>query len=101
MNEIAKILDLERYPLDDASRTGELIQSCRLELEQNGMFNLEGLMRPAAVTTAVEELKPLMDTVSFTHSRWHNIYFEPHIDGVAEDHPALKLCETVNHTICD
>lgn len=100
MNEIAEILDLDRYPLDDTSRTPALIESCHREIEQTGMFNLEGLMRPAAVAAAAEEIRPLMDSESFTHSRWHNIYFEPRIDGVADDHPALKLCETVNHTIC-
>ena len=45
-------------------------------------------------------MKPLMTAKAFTHSRWHNIYFEPHIEGVVDDHPALEQCETVNHTIC-
>lgn len=100
MGEFADILDLDRYPLDDVARIQGLIESCQRELEQTGMFNLEGLMRPAAVEAAAEEIRPLMDSGSFTHSRWHNIYFEPHLDGISDDHPALKLCETVNHTIC-
>ena len=100
MSEIAGILDLDRYPLDDVSRIQGLVASCQRELGQTGLFNLEGLMRPAAVEAAADEIRPLMDSKSFTHSRWHNIYFEPPIDGVSDDHPALKLCETVNHTIC-
>ena len=102
MKEMAEILDLERYPLadPDCARTKTLIASCRRELDQNGMFNLHELMRADALQAAAREITPLMEKLAFTHSRWHNIYFEPHIEGVADDHPALKACETVNHTIC-
>ena len=102
MTGIGKILDLDRYPLDqpESSRTTGLIRTCRHDLEQTGMFNLIGLIRPRAVAAAAQELKPLTETAAFTHRRWHNIYFEPPIEGVADDHPALALRETVNHTIC-
>lgn len=100
--EITELLDLDRYPLHqpESAPAHALVQSCREELAQSGMFNLTGLMRSSAVQTAAAQLRPLMAAKAFTHSRWHNIYFQTHIDGVADDHPALKLCETVNHTIC-
>ncbi|MHA1528064.1 MAG: HalD/BesD family halogenase [Alphaproteobacteria bacterium] len=95
-------LDLDRYPLDrpDSARTRALAARCRADLAANGMFNLDGLLRPGAIATAVAEVKPLLDGASFTHRRRHNIYFRNDLPGLAPDHPALRLCETVNHTIC-
>ena len=95
-------LDLNRYPLDrlDSPEGQALVKGCRQALDRDGMFNLEGFVRPAAIAACAGDLKPLMDADSFTHSRWHNIYFEDEIDGLAPDHPALKRCETVNHTLC-
>ena len=99
---ITAYLDLDRYPLHQPEdpRTLAAIESCRSTLDQTGMFNLDGLMRPDAVLAAAKELKRLMAAKAFTHRRLHNIYFEPHIEGVAEDHPALAQRETVNHTLC-
>ncbi len=97
-----RLLDLERFPLDRLeSAAGEaLVARCRGELAAHGMFNLEGLVRPAALERWVAEVKPLLDTAAFTHKRSHNIYFEPEIAGLAPDHPALARLETVNHTVC-
>jgi hypothetical protein len=96
------ILDLDRYPLDKPG-TPEwhaLVARCRADLAKDGMFNLEGLVRPEALQQAIAEIRPVMDTLSFTHRRRHNIYFRKEIPGLAADHPALALCETVNHTVC-
>jgi hypothetical protein len=96
------IIDLDRYPLDKAGSAGTraLAARCQANLAAHGMFNLDGLLRPGAVTRAVAEVKPLLDSASFTHRRSHNIYFRKELPGLAPDHPALRLCETVNHTIC-
>ncbi|MFT3989659.1 2OG-Fe(II) oxygenase [Aestuariivirga sp.] len=96
------ILDLDRYPLD---RPGSpdwqaLVARCRADLKRDGMFNLEGLVKPEAIAKAIAEIMPVMDTLSFTHKRRHNIYFRKEIPGLAPDHPALHLCDTVNHTVC-
>jgi hypothetical protein len=64
------------------------------------MYNLEGFVRPEALARAVAELQPVIDTLSFTHRRRHNIYFRKEIPGLAADHPALAMTETVNHTVC-
>jgi hypothetical protein len=97
-----ELLDLDRYPLHKAvsSRRAALVDACKAELAATGMFNLEGLMRPAAIDAALVELKPLIATQAFTHRRFHNIYFKPEIDGLASDHSALRTFETVNHTVC-
>lgn len=97
-----QILDLDRYPLDRPGSPGweTLVQRCRADLMRDGMYNLEGLVRPDALTRAVAELRPVIDTLSFTHRRRHNIYFRKEIPGLAADHPALAMTETVNHTVC-
>ncbi|MCX7345185.1 MAG: 2OG-Fe(II) oxygenase, partial [Alphaproteobacteria bacterium] len=96
------ILDLDRYPLDrpGSPEWETLVQRCRADLVRDGMYNLEGLVRPEALTRAVAELRPVIDTLSFTHRRRHNIYFRKEIPGLAADHPALAMTETVNHTVC-
>jgi hypothetical protein len=96
------ILDLDRYPLDRPGTEAwqRLVATCRTDLAKDGMFNLEGLVRPEALTRAIAEIRPVMDTLSFTHRRRHNIYFRKDIPGLPADHPALALCETVNHTVC-
>jgi hypothetical protein len=96
------ILDLDRYPLDrpGTPEWQKLVERCRADLAREGMYNLVGLVKPEALETAITEIAPVMDTLSFTHRRRHNIYFRKEIPGLAADHPALALCETVNHTVC-
>lgn len=96
------ILDLDRYPLDQPGtpQWQALVDTCRADLAKDGMYNLAGFVKPEALKQAVDEIRPVMDTLSFTHKRRHNIYFKKDIPGLAADHPALALCETVNHTVC-
>jgi hypothetical protein len=97
-----KVLDLDRYPLDrpGSAEWTALVDRCRDELAREGMFNLPGLMRPEALAQAVREATPVLDNKAFTHKRSHNIYFRKEVPGLAPDHPALKLFETSNETIC-
>lgn len=96
------ILDLDRYPLDKPGSTEwfALVETCQVDLVKDGMFNLEGFVKSVALTRAVDELKPIIDTLAFVHKRSHNIYFKKEIQGLAADHPALIMTETVNHTVC-
>ena len=96
------ILDLDRYPLDQPGAPGwsALVDRCRADLARHGMFNLEGLMRPGAVRQSVGDVTPVLDANAFSHKRSHNIYFQRQVPGLAADHPALKLFETSNQTIC-
>ncbi|MGI9462713.1 MAG: HalD/BesD family halogenase [Aestuariivirgaceae bacterium] len=96
------ILDLEAFPIDqpESAKYGALVARCKADLACDGMFNLTGLVKPAAAVVAAAEIAPVMHSASFTHKRLHNIYFLKSIDGLDPDHPALQLCETVNHTVC-
>ncbi len=96
------ILDLERYPLDKPGSATwlALVEKCQTDLAQDGMFNLKDFLQPKALSKAVDELKPIIDTLAFVHKRRHNIYFKKNIPGLAEGHPALTMTETVNHTVC-
>ena len=96
------ILDLNRYPLDKPGTAAwiALISRCKADLAKDGMFNLEGLVKPAALSKTVAEIQPVMDTLSFVHKRSHNIYFRKEIPELAADHPALLKVDTINHTVC-
>lgn len=96
------ILDLDTFPLDQplSATYATLVSRCRAELGRDGMFNLTGFMKPNAAMQAVAEISPVMQSASFTHKRSHNVYFCKDIPGLQPDHPALQLCETVNHTVC-
>ena len=96
---IKELLDLDRYPIDrlDSPEGERLIDRCKADMAANGMFNLQGLVKPGAVATAVSELDPLIDSASYRHARRHNIYFKKDIPGLAPDHPALRQFETVNY----
>ena len=96
------ILDLDRFPLHqpDSQAYRELVQRCQYELADNGLFNLEGLVKSSALEEMVGSILPVMETDSFTHSRSHNIYFKKSIPELAKDHQALLEFTTVNHTVC-
>ena len=96
------ILDLDLYPLEKpgSPQWQELVDHCRADLARDGMFNLEGFVRPKAISRALDEIRPVMNTLSFVHKRSHNIYFKKEVPGLAPEHPALRLLDTINHTVC-
>ncbi len=96
------ILDLDRYPLDreGSPEWTRLVETSVAALEADGMFNLEGFLRPGVAEKAVGEIQPVMAARSHVHKRMHNIYFKPEIPGLAPDHPALRKVETISHTVC-
>lgn len=97
-----ELINLEDYPLDRPASPewSDLVKNCKAELAQSGLFNLAGFIRPSALSVAVDELKPVLAQNAFTHARRHNIYFKKQVDGLADDHPALRQFETSNRTIC-
>ena len=101
-NAITDIIDLNAYPIDAIGSPvwSQLVDRCRRDLELKGMFNLAGFLKPGVAENTVSKLASAMASSSFEHRRSHNIYFKPEIPGLAPDHPALTLCETVNHTLC-
>ncbi|WP_170421916.1 HalD/BesD family halogenase [Ruegeria arenilitoris] len=95
------ILDLERFPLDQPGSEAwkDLVKSCRRDLAQEGMFNLEGLLHRDVARRAVADMRPRFDTEAFLHQRRHNIYFKK-IADLPDDHPALQEFDTSNRTLC-
>lgn len=96
------ILDLERYPIDQPDSAGALalLARCRADLQAEGMFNLDNLVRPHVIARCAAEAQPLLDTQSFHHTRLHNVYFRRAVEGMTSEHPALQLVESGNHTLC-
>ena len=96
------ILDLDRYPLDRPGSPPwlDLVARCQADLAAEGMFNLPGLLHPEARLNSMAEVAPIMERLSFLHKRSHNIYFRKDVPGLAADHPALALVDTINHTVC-
>lgn len=96
------ILDLDRYPLDQPGSPAwhALVARCHSDLARDGMFNLDGLLLPKALDRAMAEVGPIMERLSFLHKRHHNIYFRKEVPGLAPDHPALAMVDTINHTVC-
>lgn len=95
------LLNLAHFPLDRPASSGwnTLVDRCRKDLEQTGMFNLAGFMYPAAAAGAVAEFADQFETAAFLHERDHNIYFANQ-DGLPPDHPALRRFRTSNRTLC-
>ena len=97
-----EILDLDGYPLDrpGSPEWHKLVSRCRADLASGGMFNLVDLMKPAAIARAMDEIRPVMESLSFVHKRSHNVYFKKEVPGLAADHPALRSVDTMSHTVC-
>src|ERR1700722_7431655 len=97
------LLDLDRYPIDQPGSAEylRLVLTCQDQMATNGMFNLHGFVRHAAIVRAVKELQPLCELSSFTHRRRHNIYFSEDACGLPPAHGALAKMETGHHTLCD
>ena len=95
-----KLIDLQRYPLDRPTTDAyqALVARCQADLEQDGLFNLPGFLRPGVAADAVDALAPKWPQ-AFTHSRDHNIYFKREVPGLPPDHPALRRFTTINHTL--
>ena len=96
------VIDLTRYPIDklNSDQGVKLVNDCKLKLELDGMFNLDGFLTSWAVDKAISEAKPALNSSSFLHEREHNIYFKKSIPELNENHPALNKCLTSNFTIC-
>src|SRR3954463_17086 len=96
------LLDLDRYPVDrlGGPEGDALVAACRQELATEGMFNLPGFVRPDIINLAAAQLRPLIDSVAFTHRRSHNVYFRREVPGLAPDHPALRTFDTISQTLC-
>ncbi|MEY2744868.1 MAG: hypothetical protein RJA65_871 [Actinomycetota bacterium] len=64
------------------------------------MFELPGFLTADALRESTTKILPRMANESVEIRREHNIYFLDKVDGLADDHPALKKIMTINHTLC-
>ena len=96
------LIDLETYPLDQPASEGyaALVNQCRIDLANGGMFNLTGFLKPEAILKAVAEVTPALENDSFKHHRRHNVFFKDEVPGISPDHPALREFDSINHTVC-
>lgn len=99
---IAALVDLESYPLDQPGSAEwlALVERCIADLDDRGMFELSGFLRPHVVARTLDTLLPRMADESFEVRRTHNIYFLQHVEGLDPEHPALTKVLTANHTLC-
>jgi len=88
------------YPLNAPEKRAAILQNAKAALAQDGMVTLDGFLTPEAVRETLRIATPKFATQSFEHRREHNIYFQPEIDGLAPDHPALATLSTANRTLC-
>lgn len=97
-----QFLDLEKYPLNfpDSDKYKALVERCKADLDEHGMFNLDEFVRIECLSKAICDLAPKMATESFQHERMHNIYFKKEVEGLKQNHPALKEVKTSNRTLC-
>ncbi len=93
-------IKLGAYPLGDPARRTVILREAKETLAREGMVTLDGFMTAEAVAKTLQIAKPAFETDSFEHRREHNIYFQPKVDGVAPDHPALATLQTANRTLC-
>ena len=102
MATIGAQIDLARYPLDapGSDKWNALVARCRNDLDAKGMFELPGFLTADALRESAATILPRMANESVEIRREHNIYFLDKVDGLADDHPALKKIMTINHTLC-
>ncbi len=95
-------LDLNAFPIDrpDSDEYRALVRRCQAEMASDGMFNLDGFLRPAHAASEAVAHTPKMDSESFNHAREHNVYFLKSVPGLDDDHPALNRFQTSNNTLC-
>ncbi len=88
------------YPISDPGSRAAILRAAKATLSRDGMVTLDDFLTPEAVSQTLRVATPKFATESFEHRREHNIYFQPEIDGVAPDHPALATLSTANRTLC-
>ena len=99
---IETLIDLDKYPLDqpDSIEWNTIVAQCRKDLVDKGMYELPGFLKSDALQAATNKILPRMANDSVEIRREHNIYFLDKVEGLADDHPALKKIMTINHTLC-
>ena len=81
MASVDRVIDLAACPLTDDS----FIESCRLQLDRDGVVTIPGFLREQAVADLVSEAESAKDKAFFTSST-HNVYLTKPDPGRDADH---------------
>jgi hypothetical protein len=91
---LARIVDLDRYPLDAA-----LVEECRESLRRDGAVKLEGFVRPDAVERMVDDARALASR-GYPNDATHNAYFDDELDeSLPADHPRRILVRSAQKAV--
>lgn len=96
----ADIVDLDSYPIHrlDSAEGAAFAQRCRAELAANGVCNLAGFLRPAAVARMIELASQLADD-AWPSDQEHTVYFTPVDDSVPAEHPRARTVRSAKRGI--
>jgi len=99
---VNELIDLERYPLHQphSQPWQDLVSDCQKQLDNEGLFDLPELFTQGAISQTLPILEPLLENDAFVHERTHNIYFSNVDENLPQTHPARKLLQTSNRTLC-
>ena len=81
MTSVGRVIDPAACPLDDAG----FIESCRTQLDRDGVVTIPGFLRDEAVAALVAEAEAARDKAFFTSST-HNVYLTKPDPALAGDH---------------
>ncbi len=94
------VVDLNRYPIGDPASPAyrELVRACRDQLHRQGVAQLAGFLRPAAVSQMLA-LASQLAARAWASDQTHTAYFEPADDSAGPDHPRALLQHSAKKAI--
>jgi len=102
MDDVAPLVDLDRFPLDrpgtDAYR--DLVAASQAMHETEGACNLEGFLRPQALTRLQDEADSLLEN-GYRKSYMRNAFFSRDDPSLATDHPRRRFWRADSLQIAD
>lgn len=95
MREVASLIDLAAYPIDDpgGTRGRALVENCRETLAESGALVLPGFLTAAATDLLAAEARSLEDR-THRYAVDHTVYFEPSDAALSADDPRRALVRT-------
>jgi len=94
------VVDLRRYPISepDGADYDALVRSCRDQLRDRGVAQLEGFLTQAAVSEMMAETTRLADR-AWASDQSHTVYFRPPDDSAGPDHPQALMQHSAKKAI--
>ena len=99
--DIAEIVDLGRYPLDDSIRANAFVRECARRFARDGVCLLPRFLRGPALARAAEETIALLDKTFYCRNT-HNAYLKAGPDPeLPAKHPRNRLLHTTVGSIAN